>query len=130
MRKSNQRTLGCIGEVVAARYLESNGYAILKTGYKRGLGEVDIIAIRGDTIIFAEVKTRTNDSFGEPSRVVDRDKIDRINAAAKNYLSQNDILFDENYKRRFDIIEVYLDMKAGIVKKQRVEHIIAASEFE
>ena len=46
--------------------LEKKGYAILERNFRKKYGEVDIIAIKNNTLVFIEVKTRTSNQFGEP----------------------------------------------------------------
>ena len=49
---------GALGEKLAVKYLKQHGYKILEKNYKTLLGELDIVARIGETIVFAEVKTR------------------------------------------------------------------------
>ena len=63
----NKTTFGRAGEQYAVRSLEKNGYRILVTNYKAGGGELDIVAMKRGIIVFAEVKTRSDTSFGTPA---------------------------------------------------------------
>ncbi|MFA4829490.1 MAG: YraN family protein, partial [Thermodesulfovibrionales bacterium] len=58
------KLLGSEGEDLAAAFLKGKGYKIISRNYKTPIGEVDIIAEDKGTIVFVEVKTRTNDSYG------------------------------------------------------------------
>ena len=73
----NVRTvLGSEGERAAAAFLEARGYRILERNYRTKLGELDLIAEDGDTLVFVEVKVRRNDRFGgPPSRIVARRRV-------------------------------------------------------
>src|SRR5947207_7857205 len=59
-------TLGDRGENVAARYLRNQGYRILTRNFRCPLGEIDIVARDGRTLVFCEVKTRTYDKADDP----------------------------------------------------------------
>lgn len=61
-----KKLLGRTGEVKAEKFLKKLGYKILAKNYKTVVGEIDIIAKDGDTVVFVEVKTRTNEKYGAP----------------------------------------------------------------
>lgn len=111
--------MGRAGEKAACRYLKKQGYKILECNYQRAaakiIGELDIIARQGDTIIFAEVKTRRNEDFGLPCEFVTRAKQQRMIHTAYTYIAEHKL--DANY--RFDIVEVLHDGK----KVQTLRHI-------
>jgi len=71
------------GEDTAVKYLERHGYKMLAANYRCRLGEIDIIAMEGDTIVFIEVKTRGGDAFGEGVESVDARKQRRIIAVSE-----------------------------------------------
>ncbi|MGN1373636.1 MAG: YraN family protein [Candidatus Coproplasma sp.] len=114
-----KRRLGFFGESKAARFLKKNGYKILSRNFKCKAGEIDIIAQKGDVIAFAEVKTRTTDTFGEPCEAVDLTRQRRYCNAAEQFLRLNAIPLDD-YVLRFDIIEV---------KNGEINHIENAFEW-
>ena len=72
-----KKFLGKRGEVVACKYLQSNGYRILEKNYKTHIGEIDVIAEDGETLCFIEVKTRSGDGYGLPSEAVTLKKQDK-----------------------------------------------------
>lgn len=75
------------GENVAARFLRDQGYKILLRNYRCALGEVDIIARDGKTLVFVEVKTRSYDD-PTPEEQVGPEKQHQITKAAHNYLAR------------------------------------------
>lgn len=99
------RLRGADGESKAARYLIKKGYKVIASGYHSRFGEIDLIAKKGDLVVFTEVKTRKNDRFAKAFEAVDSHKIDRIQKTAQMWMSQN----DKNYNYRFDVIEVYTE---------------------
>ncbi len=91
---------GRFGEVLAALYLRLQFYRILATRVKTPVGEIDLIARRGQTVIFVEVKLRRNiTGLGAALDAVNRRRISR---AAQYFLTQRPKLTD--YTLRFDVI--------------------------
>ena len=81
--------LGKWGEDVARRHLEEQGYSILETNYRCPYGEVDIVAREGDAVVFVEVKTRRDRTFGQPEESVTAAKQGKLIEVAQAYLQEN-----------------------------------------
>jgi len=94
--------LGVRGENHAARYLRQKGYSIILRNYRTGMGEIDIIARDGDTLVFVEVKTRANDD-PSPETQVHAFKQRQITKMARLYLSKYGIPLPP---ARFDVIAI------------------------
>jgi putative endonuclease len=94
--------LGQRGENVAARYLRDQGYKILERNFRCEVGEVDIIARDGRTLVFAEVKTREYDD-PTPEDQVNEAKRHQLTKAAKFYLSRYGI---PQPPARFDVVAI------------------------
>lgn len=94
--------LGKNGEVAAAAYLAKHGYTILHQNWRSGHKEIDIVAQRNNELIIVEVKTRSNNIFGNPEDAVGERKIRHIVASTDAYLRK----FDIDLPVRFDIITV------------------------
>jgi len=92
------------GEQLAADYLRSKGYTIRDMDWRQGHRDLDIIALTPDmlTLVFVEVKTRTDDYLTSPELAIDLKKIRNLGLAANSYVKQNRITLD----LRFDIITV------------------------
>lgn len=113
----DNKRIGDFGEAAAADYLMEMDYEILEKNFRLKFGEIDIIAEKNGCIVFAEVKTRKNNIFGEPSEYVDREKQKRIKKAAACYADlQNDEV-------RFDVIEVFYENKGDMLFLTKVNHI-------
>lgn len=95
---------GLKGEILARKYLKAQKYKILEKNYKTTFGEIDIIALDNNYIVFVEVKARTSTKFGRASEAVDKNKQRHIKNVALGYLKINNLL---NSNVRFDVIEVY-----------------------
>jgi putative endonuclease len=75
------------GEEQAVRHLETAGYGIIARNWRTRRGEIDIIAAKGDFLVFAEVKTLSHGGFDTLERVLDARKQKRIIETAKCFLS-------------------------------------------
>jgi len=81
--------LGGSGEDRAASWYAANGYEVLARNWRCRQGEVDLIARRGHTHVFCEVKTRTSDAFGVPAEAVTPAKQARLRRLAGRWLSEH-----------------------------------------
>ena len=116
--KINNR-IGKIGEKLAAGYLKKQGYEIITTNFYTKGGEIDIIAKEDNEIVFVEVKTRSNGSFGKPVEAVNYFKQKHLYKTAKYYMYKT--CHELNYIR-FDVIEVYI--KYGKIKINHIKQIL------
>jgi len=99
----NHLEFGEQGEQLAADYLQKQGYQLLARRFRTKIGEIDIIAQKGGTIVFVEVKTRSSFFYGTPAQAVNRRKQSKIINVALNYLNY---IKSHNTPIRFDILEV------------------------
>jgi len=113
----NSKFDGAWGEKVAARHLLKNGYKILAKNYSCRFGEVDIIAQKGEYLVFAEVKTRKDGSHGLPREFVTAAKQKRLLRTAEQYLMEH----ESDLQPRFDVLEVY--PPCGYFAKATVHHL-------
>ena len=89
---------------MAAEYLKTQGYEVLEQNFRCKMGEIDLIAKEGGTLVFAEVKYRSRSDYGYPSDAVDHKKQVRISNAAAFYLLK---YYDTiQIPVRFDVIAI------------------------
>ncbi|QDU58078.1 YraN family protein [Aeoliella mucimassa] len=93
--------LGIRGERYAARWLRRQGYKIVAGGRRSRFGEIDLIAVQGETLVFVEVKTRRQGTLADALSAVDQQKQQRIARTATAFLKQHHLL---EYPARFDVI--------------------------
>ena len=86
-RTPAQRT-GGEAEEAAARFLARNGLEIVARNYRTRLGEIDLVAREGATLVFVEVRMRSGTRFGGAAASIDHRKRARIEAAARQYLAR------------------------------------------
>ena len=113
--------LGKLGENLAKQRLKSLGYKILKTNYRCSLGEIDLIAMDGDVLVFVEIKTRRNNPLGEVKEAVDRRKQRQISKVALSYMKANNFM---GKRARFDVVAIRL-----IGTKEEIEVVSNAFEL-
>ena len=111
------REVGRTGEELAEKYLQKEGYKVREKNFWCRFGEIDLIAVDGDYIVFIEVKTARNKSFS-PQENITAQKRARIIKVA-NYYRAN-VNFKENY--RFDAIIVQ-------IKKEKPEFDLIKNAF-
>lgn len=97
---------GARGEQLVARRLENEGYQLLGCNVRVGRLELDVIAARGRLVVFCEVRSRHSRAFLDPIETIDRAKVSRVRKAAAQWLSSQQLRFDEI---RFDAASVLLD---------------------
>jgi putative endonuclease len=85
MNDSN-RTTGNRGEALAAEWYRQRGYEVLGTNVRVGRNELDLICRTGQETVFVEVKTVTDDEFGDPVYKVDRQKRRAVVMATRLWL--------------------------------------------
>jgi len=74
-----------LGENEACKFLKKLGYKILDRNFRVGYGEIDIVAIHENTLVFVEVKTRSSDKFGTPFEAITTWKLHPLIRTAQFY---------------------------------------------
>lgn len=97
--------IGKFGEDEAVKYLRQNGYKILDRNFSCKRGELDIVALDKDELVFIEIKSRVSLKYGLPSEAVTKNKLKHIYKTAENYLYSRNL---EKEKCRIDVIEIYI----------------------
>ena len=85
-RRDPRRVFGDKGENLAARFLEEKGLVVIERQYRSRSGEIDLICLDGEEIVFVEVKTRRTQMFGYPEESVTEQKIQHLLKTAQNFL--------------------------------------------
>ena len=100
----SSKNLGDIGEDIACGHLETQGYKILMRNYCSRIGEIDIIAEEGNTLVFIEVKTKSNKDFGLPQEMVNYKKQQKLIRLAQAYLKEKNL--SEEQAWRIDVVAI------------------------
>jgi len=97
------KKLGDLGEKAASLILQRHNYKIVARNYRSRFGEIDIIALDDDTLVFVEVKLRTSLRFGLPEEAVGRTKIEKIKKVGFEFWKKN---FPHIKKIRIDVVSL------------------------
>lgn len=116
------QSLGRRGEDAAAKHLRKLGYTIVARGHRDNIGEIDLIAVDGRTLVFVEVKTRTSHDAGHPADAVDAAKQQRLTRLALSYMKRHDLL---ECRTRFDVVAITWPSGSG---RPTIEHFQNAFE--
>ena len=111
--------LGRIGENIIADYITKLGYKVVERNFECNQGEIDIIAKDKEELVFIEVKTRTDISYGEASEAVTNTKKRHLINSIKYYIYKQKL---ENQPIRIDVAEEYINK--GKVKVNYIKQAI------
>src|SRR5215469_12367549 len=95
--------LGQQGEQLAAKFLTEAGLSVLGLNWRCTIGEIDIVALDGRTLVVCEVKTRSGVRFGTPLEAITRQKAHRLRRLAVAWVRAHGLVFDQI---RIDVIGV------------------------
>lgn len=115
-----KKTIGIIGEKKAVLILQNKGFQILQTNFRCSLGEIDIIARDENTIVFVEVKTRTNIFFGYPYESVTKRKLYQIKKAGLLYCQNNHYI---NFPLRIDVVSILLSPAGEVASFELLKNV-------
>lgn len=119
--RRRNRTFGDFGERVAASHLESHGFQILERNWSSRQGEIDLIASRGEDLVFVEVRSRKGRDFGAPEETITGRKREHILATISQYLEQHP---DSPPNWRIDLVVLELDRKGRVMRVEQLENAV------
>lgn len=105
-----KQSVGKLGEQETVRYLQKRGYKLISLNYHSRFGEIDVIMLDGQQLVFIEVKTRTEAQFGSPAEAISYHKISKMIKTAQFFLAQHPQYQDY----RFDAVEVLISPQISI----------------
>jgi putative endonuclease len=117
--RASARALGQAGEAAAVRLLRRRGLVILARNLRSRLGEIDLLARDGPTLVFVEVKARRGALGDPPEAAVDARKRARLIRLALGYLAARRL---GERSCRFDVVGVTLDAAGGVTGVRHLEH--------
>lgn len=125
--KQENRKKGNRGEAVAAEKLLTEGYEILTRNYRNKWGEVDIIAKtksetrnqKQDVVVFVEVKTKTEDVYGEPWEMINHHKLKQVENMGHLWCEE----FGWKGLCRIDVVGVWLDIEGEVTRVVHWENV-------
>lgn len=132
---SNSQKIGELGEDIACKHLEKNGYSLLGRNYTKKWGEIDIIAQKDNVLYFIEVKSKSVSSLDFVSQKFDQKdieanrpeenmhpwKLKRLRKVVETYLISRRLGYTD---WQFDLLIVYLDLEKRKARVRKIENII------
>lgn len=117
-----RRRIGDAGERLAAEYLERHGHRVIARNVRRREGEIDLVTVDGDTLVFVEVKLRRPREFGRAVEALTAAKQRRLQALAEAYAADHPEL---PHDQRIDLVAVELAADGSV---HEVRHVRSAVE--
>lgn len=125
----DRKKIGALGEDVACQFLQSKGFTILKRNYWKPWGEIDIIAEKGNTVRFVEVKavsreilpkiSRENNDY-RPEEQVHTAKLRKVARTAEMYMNET----CDTREYQIDVVGVYLNLKTRQARCRLYEQVL------
>lgn len=115
--KSQNRKTGQLAEDIAADFLKNKGYQIIIRNFHNRFGEIDIIALDGSDLVFAEVKAKKGINYGKPEDMINARKLQRIMRMAEIYMN------GETIPCRIDVIAITLSQTNEILTLNHYENV-------
>lgn len=121
---ADKKEIGAYGEKYTAVYLEKRGYTIRDRNLRLHRHELDLVAQKGNLIIFCEVKTRFYaegwlEQYGRPASGLKTQQIENIRSAAASYVKRS----HGEFKYRFDVAEIYLSQRETSYELEKIHYI-------
>ena len=117
-----RKETGAIGENLAAGYLKKHGYKIIQRNLRCREGEVDIIAQKGECLVFVEVRTKKNTAFGTPEESVTLSKREKLISLANAYVQT---LRNQPQSWRIDVVAVELTPDNKVSRLEHIENAVS-----
>jgi putative endonuclease len=111
--------VGSYGEQVAVQHLEQAGFTIVARNWRCEIGEIDIVALEGPTVVVCEVKTRSGLGYGSGLEAVSRSKAARLRRLGHRWLVEHAA---PGTQLRFDVLAVHRPRRGPVT----VEHLRGA----
>jgi len=119
---SKRKEVGARGEKLAADYLKKRGYKIIQRNFRCREGEIDIIAQKGEYLVFVEVRTKRNTAFGTPEESVTLSKREKLISLASAYLQSYD---KPPQSWRIDVVAVELGPNNKVSRLEHIENAVS-----
>jgi len=118
---NRRRTLGKLGESLAARELERRGYRIVERNWRCPIGEIDLVAEKDGALIFVEVRTRRGSERGTPQESVTPAKQAKLIELAQTYCQQTE---GDDRDWRIDVVAVEMSPRGELLRIDVIENAV------
>jgi len=97
------------GEEMAKEFLMKKGFELVEMNYENVIGEIDLIMIDKDWLVFVEVKLKVGDKFGTPEEMINKRKLSQVKRVAESYLVLEKKKVKQFKKYRIDAVCIMLN---------------------
>ncbi len=121
--KDRRLEIGRLGEKIACRHLENEGYRIIETNWRTRRGELDVIAVREGTLVIVEVRSTRGVRFGYGFESIDHRKRMQVRRLAEQYMAVKGL---DHYPLRLDVISILLssDHSPKLIELRHLEGVL------
>lgn len=117
--------LGQWGEERARQHLQSKGYILVTQNYRSRTGEIDIVALEGNVVVFVEVKTRRGSAFGSAEESISETRANRLVEMAEEFLASQSVDgYDSHTLWRIDLLCLTLDLAGRVTAVNHIKHAV------
>jgi len=102
--KLSQRNAGLAAEKIAATFLKNKGLKLVTQNYHCRYGEIDLVMKEANTLVFVEVRLRSNSQFGSAGASITAQKQQKLIATAQHFLQHHEKTSYANSACRFDAV--------------------------
>jgi putative endonuclease len=117
----HRKQLGALGERLAGRYLVQQGYKIVARNWRCPEGELDLVAQKGEELVFVEVRTRRGTRLGSPEESITAAKQARLIQLAQAFLAEYN---DPDCAWHIDVVAVVLNRQGAVQRLTHIEYAI------
>ena len=122
MAKEFNRQKGGVGEQIAARLLQQKGYQLVEMNARTKFGELDVICVDNDVLVFVEVKLKVGEDYGTPEEMIDTRKLRQVRRTAELYtLANSRNIHHDQY--RIDAVCIVIDREGNVLRSDHYENI-------
>lgn len=114
---------GRVGEEIAKKFLLEKGFEIIEQNYSIDMGEIDIIALDNNWLVFVEVKLKVGDRFGTPEEMISKGKIWQIKRVAEMWLLNNEKMRRKYPQQRIDAVCIVTDTDYNVLSLKYYDNI-------
>ncbi|HXA27215.1 MAG TPA: YraN family protein [Candidatus Angelobacter sp.] len=113
--------VGHAGEAAALAFVRGKGMEVLARDWRSPLGQIDIVAEDGDTLVLIEVKARRGTGFGLPEEAVDGRKRQKLRTLMQLYQASSR---RQKQPCRIDVLGLILDDKLQVTRTEHIENAV------
>ena len=114
---------GRVGEEIARKFLVQKGFRLIESNYSNKLGEIDLIMLDKEVLVFVEVKLKIGDKFGSPEEMISKYKLSQIRRVAETFLVLNPDISKRLVKYRIDAVCIVLNEDKTINRINYYENV-------